>query len=498
MEPMNISEMVILFLSTPSARRATTQVRGTEIRSEISIHALREEGDQHSGSRRPSLKQFLSTPSARRATVALCHFVLAFRISIHALREEGDPPSSKSGRPSENFYPRPPRGGRLCKRPKKKGSCRISIHALREEGDRFEVVGCTHRPISIHALREEGDASCIFFQQLLDLFLSTPSARRATTSAWCAGAAVRHFYPRPPRGGRPDCYFITGGLKRISIHALHEEGDLQGTFPGQPFTVISIHALREEGDGGLAFAAINDKISIHALREEGDPALYESCLTLDISIHALREEGDRLPRKPSPADCYFYPRPPRGGRPHYMAFGVAHVPISIHALREEGDAATRRRNRKHREFLSTPSARRATQALFVNRLLDLISIHALREEGDLVPPPVVNDPAEFLSTPSARRATSASISSLYSPFDFYPRPPRGGRRLLAGSAFLLRTISIHALREEGDLLTRLPVLLRTISIHALREEGDWQVDGTTGRLENFYPRPPRGGRPAVS
>ena len=78
----------------------------------ISIHALREEGDglryvQDTGS-----AVFLSTPSARRATGHLPKPGRQLGISIHALREEGD----RSGwrlltRPSD-FYPRPPRGGR--------------------------------------------------------------------------------------------------------------------------------------------------------------------------------------------------------------------------------------------------------------------------------------------------------------------------------------------------------------------------------------------------
>ena len=60
----------------------------------------------------------------------------------------------------------------------------ISIHALREEGD-----GCTGMvktvlsEISIHALREEGDAQPKFDKLSTDIFLSTPSARRATKSA---------------------------------------------------------------------------------------------------------------------------------------------------------------------------------------------------------------------------------------------------------------------------------------------------------------------------
>ena len=56
-----------LFLSTPSARRATRVVAGACLGLDISIHALREEGDLRSSSRRPKLP-----------------------ISIHALREEGD------------------------------------------------------------------------------------------------------------------------------------------------------------------------------------------------------------------------------------------------------------------------------------------------------------------------------------------------------------------------------------------------------------------------
>ena len=56
--------------------------------------------------------------------------------------------------------------------------------------------------------------------------------------------------------------------------------------------------------------------------------------------------------------------------------------------------------------------------------------------------------------------------------DFYPRPPRGGRHYAAGESAMSIVISIHALREEGDLFL-------------------WQMSSTRF---NFYPRPPRGGR----
>ena len=79
----------------------------------------------------------------------------------------------------------------------------ISIHALREEGD--GGLPGTHgqpRRISIHALREEGDSAARGVGQPDTVFLSTPSARRATVYDIRQFELDRNFYPRPPRGGR--------------------------------------------------------------------------------------------------------------------------------------------------------------------------------------------------------------------------------------------------------------------------------------------------------
>ena len=84
-------------------------------------------------------------------------------------------------------------------------------------------------------------------------------------------------------------------------------------------------------------------------------------------------------------------------------------------------------------------------------IVSVISIHALREEGDLSPAPKINARTIFLSTPSARRATLPLEGSLMDYMDFYPRPPRGGRRVQRQFDVLAPFISIHALREEGDL-----------------------------------------------
>ena len=56
-------------------------------------------------------------------------------------------------------------------------------------------------------------------------FLSTPSARRATGRAYAASTMQPHFYPRPPRGGRPPHAPDIMRECHISIHALREEGD---------------------------------------------------------------------------------------------------------------------------------------------------------------------------------------------------------------------------------------------------------------------------------
>ena len=79
--------------------------------------------------------------------------------------------------------------------------------------------------ISIHALREEGDSSDKISPAESGIFLSTPSARRATEH--------KHL----------DDLF-----RAISIHALREEGDVSGVLYLVAMHLISIHALREEGD----------------------------------------------------------------------------------------------------------------------------------------------------------------------------------------------------------------------------------------------------------
>ena len=125
----------------------------------ISIHALREEGDFIPILTQVNFNRFLSTPSARRATTTTKEALTKFaKISIHALREEGDGTLTLLAVRLMDFYPRPPRGGRLSQKTNNSSAEVISIHALREEGDLPHMgILFLGQTISIHALREEGD-----------------------------------------------------------------------------------------------------------------------------------------------------------------------------------------------------------------------------------------------------------------------------------------------------------------------------------------------------
>ena len=192
-------------------------------------------------------------------------------------------------------------------------------------------------------------------------FLSTPSARRATTERPAigrhgknfyprpprggrrvptgAGSARRNFYPRPPRGGRLQrvinciqlCQFLSTPSARRATHCPTQQSRRSGYFyprpprggrrkpkrlPARHAKFLSTPSARRATHFVLR-SGLPTQISIHALREEGD-ALGRHCPQAHpISIHALREEGDG------------FPRPQQQCRS-----------ISIHALREEGDFCT--------------------------------------------------------------------------------------------------------------------------------------------------------------
>ena len=313
--------------------------------SPISIHALREEGDSGCAHGLPLCKNFYPRPPRGGRPSPALRWGRRGAISIHALREEGDHDGHAGKLCRSNFYPRPPRGGRHNRHLTLRHSFSISIHALREEGDaagKQEDGVVAH--ISIHALREEGD---------------TCSAALTTRASY--------FYPRPPRGGRLGLLLDGfGALKFLSTPSARRATSRASCSCGVLSVFLSTPSARRATDFCPAEQPPGG-ISIHALREEGDQDGGDYLLTgkLFLSTPSARR-ATRIANILGKPELYFYPRPPRGGRPGYPAF--------------RPDAGG---------FLSTPSARRAT-----DRADDTVCRH------------------KFLSTPSARRATSPFFSTM--------------------------------------------------------------------------------------
>ena len=174
----------------------------------ISIHALREEGDTLKPGRESAVKAFLSTPSARRATRVLSGAMpeLLFLST----------PSARRATPYRmavwyffSFLSTP--------------SARRATQSLWAETPIYIFLSTpSARRATVDGFR------LIIYNKI---FLSTPSARRATYRRGRHGHPTHHFYPRPPRGGRPTVSSVLRCAWSISIHALREEGDLQAVEP---------------------------------------------------------------------------------------------------------------------------------------------------------------------------------------------------------------------------------------------------------------------------
>ena len=211
-------------------------------------------------------------------------------------------------------------------------------------------------------------------------------------------AVIIYFYPRPLRGGRrakaaiedADEIFLSTPSARRATHELDH---------GQRAQVISIHALCEEGDVDRADVPEGVVISIHALCEEGDhpqrgthlvwvrflstPSARRAtffCYSYDCACQFLSTPSARRatrvgtdvanlfrnfyprPLRGGRRGCAhglplcknFYPRPLRGGRRGKFEQSNLDTDISIHALCEEGDPKTAKINANSNDFYPRP------------------------------------------------------------------------------------------------------------------------------------------------
>ena len=124
--------------------------------------------------------EFQSTPSVGRATISRCCSAISKRISIHALRGEGDLKITLGKKTKRHFNPRPPWGGRPSR------------------GLYSYVVPADFNPRPPWG----GRPQAVAIGSVSKGFQSTPSVGRATDFDVAGTHVHLYFNPRPPWGGR--------------------------------------------------------------------------------------------------------------------------------------------------------------------------------------------------------------------------------------------------------------------------------------------------------
>ena len=145
--------------------------------------------------------------------------------------------------------------------------------------------------VSIHATLAGGDQDALAKAQGEVLFLSTPPSRVATRLVQTLQTRSS-FYPRHPRGWRPEPRFMKAELRQVSIHATLAGGDITQAAKADltieflstpPSRVATMDFVTRFGDNW-------------------------------VSIHATLAGGDQDIEKYAQSDAGFYPRHPRGWR----------------------------------------------------------------------------------------------------------------------------------------------------------------------------------------
>ena len=96
----------------------------------------------------------------------------------------------------------------------------------------------------------------------------------------------------------------------------------------------------------------------------------------------------------------------------------------------------------------------------------------------------------FLSTPSVRRATWCQWFCTHScVISIHALREEGDVSIFWDSAHGMKFLSTPSVRRATKKATYV-LLKNSISIHALREEGDGSLRPTANRCRYFYPRPP--------
>ena len=221
------------FLSTLPARGATRRRRNAGLFCRFlstlpARGATKERNRQHGGIK------FLSTLPARGATKIRWMARGQYNISIHAPREGSDRHFMVCDSNLRHFYPRSPRGERrLTWHPAFHGGKFLST--LPARGATWRGCPGIRTGIYFYPRSPRGERpACLLLRSRAEIFLSTLPARGATAgrstgihdafisihapregsdaSTWPRKEDDPYFYPRSPRGERPDNAYKTAGM----------------------------------------------------------------------------------------------------------------------------------------------------------------------------------------------------------------------------------------------------------------------------------------------
>ena len=283
----------------------------------VSIHATLAGGDGGLNEVVDFTIKFLSTPPSRVATHGSSLLAEATPVSIHATLAGGDlVVVGYCGCRHDVSIHATLAGGDAVNQQTSAIPKKVSIHATLAGGDVF--VGVTHyRAILFLSTPPSRVATGWKKQYNAEAkFLSTPPSRVATSTRQGMNQALFCFYPRHPRGWRPEIYAKDEHGRYVSIHATLAGGDLmQGGL--QNWQAISFYPRHPRGW----------RLTRKMLKAMG----------IEVSIHATLAGGDSATCRPRVRARCFYPRHPRGWRLKANSPVQTGKYVSIHATLAGGD-----------------------------------------------------------------------------------------------------------------------------------------------------------------
>ena len=354
------NDLIELFLSTLSLRRATIRGRSSKLLTRLFLSTL--------SLRRATKTQyfkgvgdlFLSTLSLRRAT----HFLqvqppAALFLSTLSLRR-ATPEQKRQIHHYGYFYPRSPCGERRllwC-------SCRcrsafLSTLSLRRATEYWVGGYGTTNNFYPRSPCGERPLKCVLPWMTLNFYPRSPCGERQRNhlfSRW-----IRYFYPRSPCGERPPFSRCVPMMRRYFYpRSPCGERHVPLAMPDLSKGFLSTLSLRratvqvpKQGFGPIDFYPRSPCGERHGV--VGHYFVYS------INFYPRSPCGERPAWVcPVRSTVNFYPRSPCGERLCLYWFSLITLPISIHALLAESDTIFWMIYQERQGFLSTLSLRRAT------------------------------------------------------------------------------------------------------------------------------------------